>query len=363
MNKKRILLLIESYNGYGAEKMLLWLGNSLCNYDYDVTFCSIYDNERKGDMHEKAKFEGFAIKQRKNFFLLNTAVFIFGLCNLLKLFIKGKYEYIVTFKSTPFVLLLLCKPFYKGAKLIMAERNDPYAATTKLSRYKQRLFSFASGLVCQTEGARKYFEDRGIKVDAIIPNPIDIPDVLWHPNKSYTIASVGRLRIEQKRQDVMILAFKEVVKKYPSAVLTFYGDGSDKNRLVNLVNDSGLQKNVVFAGKVTGVLEKLSHHHIFALTSDYEGIPNALMEAMAIGMPVISTDCRPGGARLLIDNGVNGVIVPVNNPHLLADQIEIMFGSSDLCCKYGINARKSIKRLMPESIIKLWIEFFNQLYV
>lgn len=361
MRNKRVLLLIESYNGYGAEKMLLWLGNNLCNYDYDVTFCSIYDNVRRDNMDERAKFEGFAIKRRENFLLSNMTYFIFGLLHLLKLFIKGRYDYVVTFRATPFVLLLLCKPFYKGAKLIMAERNDPNAATTKLSRYKQRLFRFASGLVCQTEGAKKYFEDRGIKVDAIIPNPIDIPDVLWHPNESYSIACVGRLRIEQKRQDVMIIAFKEIVKKYPTAVLTFYGDGIDKNKLVNLVNDSGLQKNVVFAGKVTDVLEKLSYHHIFALTSDYEGIPNSLMEAMSIGMPVISTDCRPGGTRFLIDNGVNGVIVPVNNPHLLADQIEIMFGSSDLCCKYGINARKSIKRLMPESIIKLWIEFFKQL--
>lgn len=361
MRKKRVLLLIESYNGYGAEKMLLWLGNNLCNYDYDVTFCSIYDDVRKDNMHGKAQFEGFSIKRRKNFLLSNITYFTFGLYHLLKLFIIGRYDYVVTFRATPFVLLLLCKPFYKGAKLIMAERNDPNAATTKLSRYKQRLFRFASGLVCQTEGAKMYFENRGIKVDAIIPNPIDIPDVLWHPNDSYSIACVGRLRIEQKRQDVMILAFKEIVKKYPSSVLTFYGDGIDKSKLIEFVNGNGLQKNVIFAGKVTDVLERLSYHHIFALTSDYEGIPNSLMEAMSIGMPVISTDCRPGGARFLINNGVNGIIVPVNSPKLLADKIETMFSSSDLCRNFGKNARMTIIRFTPESIIKLWISFFNQL--
>ena len=79
---------------------------------------------------------------------------------------------------------------------------------------------------------------------------------------------------------------------------------------------------------------------LFVLPSDFEGMPNALMEAMSLGLPCVSADCRPGGARTLIEDGVNGLIVPMRNPQAMAEKIEYLLNNPEQAERVAKEARK-----------------------
>ena len=99
---------------------------------------------------------------------------------------------------------------------------------------------------------------------------------------------------------------------------------------------------------------------VFVLTSDYEGIPNTIIEAMSVGMPVVSTDCDPGGARLLIENGVNGFIVPKNKPQAIAEKIIEIFSSQELRKKFSTEAAKITECFTEEKIAKQWLDYIHK---
>lgn len=361
MRKEKIFLFIESYNGYGAEKMLLWLGNGLVNNGFDVTFCSVFDHSRNPQMDDKAHFIGLGIKKYTNPIILNLCYYVIGFVKLLCCFCKTRYDVFISFRATPFSLLYLCKFFIYRAKYIMAERNDPNAATTKISKLKQRIYCKADGLVFQTDGARDYFSDDVKNKSTVIANPIVLPEDKWEYKATRHIASVGRVRIEQKRQDVAIKAMKILQDKGLDYVLDFYGDGIDLEKMKRLVDKLNLSNNVFFHGKVSNVKEKLLSSDLFILTSDYEGIPNALMEAMSLGLPVISTDCSPGGARFLIKDGVNGILIPCGNPDILASSIEDLLSSPDRMISLGGSAKTKMADYTPSNILASWIAFIKNI--
>jgi glycosyltransferase involved in cell wall biosynthesis len=181
------------------------------------------------------------------------------------------------------------------------------------------LYKKADGFVFQTEDAAKYFEGI-IKCDSkIIPNPIN-PKFIKEPYKGErekNIVTVGRLE-SQKNQKMLIEAFGKIESKYPEYSLLIYGDGSKKEELQDLIKEKGLENKVILKGKIDDVENVIDKAKMFVLSSDYEGMPNALMEAMALGLPCISTDCPCGGPRYLMENGKSGLLVPVGNSDAMA---------------------------------------------
>ena len=103
--------------------------------------------------------------------------------------------------------------------------------------------------------------------------------------------------------------------------------------------------------------ERLEKASMFVLSSDYEGMPNALMEAMASGLPCVSTDCGGGGARFLVQNGDNGILIPQKDEVALASAMEKILSDESLSAKLGENARKLQETLAPEKIYGEWERF------
>nr|WP_269438233.1 glycosyltransferase [Phosphitispora fastidiosa] len=222
-------------------------------------------------------------------------------------------------------------------------------------------YIFADGCVFQTSGASRYFPKSVRRKGTVIPNFINIEKPNLHPIelRKNEIAFVARFELAQKRQDIMIKAFKLVIKKHPKVKLVFYGDGPDIDTVKTMVSEYDLSDSIVFAGVISNMDNVYRHSRLFVLTSEYEGIPNVLIEAMAYGLPVISTDCSPGGARLLIDSGVNGIIVPVNDFKKLAEAIIYLLDNPKIAEGYGAKAQEVVDRFKPAKILPMWQEYIN----
>lgn len=352
-----ILILSDSYNGYGAEHMLKWLGNQLVTFGHKVTFCSLFDKERDNGLDINACYFQLSLPPR----VYNLNYFIKGAKSLCERYKKDKYDYVITFHTNPYLLALISR-IICGYKLLHSERDNPYARKTIPSRFKSWLYRYADKVVFQTVGAQNYFDSRTKAKSVVIPNPIIIPRNQWRCGINKTIVSVGRLDVDFKRQDILLKAFAIISAEYPDYNLVFYGDGKDYQKLEIMANELGVGKKVRFLGKVTDISERLIEEGIFVLTSDSEGMPNALMEAMSIGMPVISTDCQPGGARALIRNNVDGILIKRSSENELVSALKRLLSDKSLQYRLGNNARNRMKIFNPELIANSWMSFINNSY-
>ena len=198
------------------------------------------------------------------------------------------------------------------------------------------------------------------KRSAVILSPLD---VTGFPTHDFTverkeIVTVGRLE-PQKNQKLLINAFSELAKKIPDYTLVIYGEGSLRKELEKFIESKGLKDRIFLPGAKNNIQEYIKDASLFVLSSDYEGIPNALIEAMAIGLPCVSTDCSPGGARELITNGENGVIVECRNSNELATAMARLLTDRESAKKMGTNAKKIYTRVDKNLVCNRWLDLIR----
>lgn len=338
----------------GVNKMFLWLGNTFAESGYDVTFCCIHDKKRAEKISSKAKSIELGIPAHNNYLRKHTSYLFHSTVQLRKVLKDGNYDYVFNFDGLAFYVLLFLRRFH-SFQFVVSERADPNYNQSKLASLKRRLYQFADILVCQTEGAKSFFSLKTQKKSVVIPNPIEIPMEQWDiKSTSKQVAQAARLHIWQKRQDVLLKAFSIFSKTHTDYILNIYGDGPDDKQLKEMAMELGLGNSVIFHGNTTNVREKLLKNEIFVLTSDFEGMPNALMEAMALGMPVISTKCSPGGAEALIHDEEDGILTDCGDEKGIADALCKYADNQQIEERYGKQARQTMKRYNPKEIIKLW---------
>lgn len=205
--------------------------------------------------------------------------------------------------------------------LVLCERNDPrFDPRSRLERIiRSFLYLFANGFVFQTEEIKTYFPKLVQKKAIIIENPIVPSARIWNYSESKkSIVTVARLDNYQKDQVSLLSAFAIFSKLYPEYTLDIYGDGPDEELYRNYIHKLNLDGRAILHGKSGDPLDVILKSEMFILTSRYEGMPNALMEAMSIGMPCISTDCSGGGARFLLESCCCGILVPVGGVEQIA---------------------------------------------
>ena len=249
---------------------------------------------------------------------------------------------------------------------IMSERGDP--ARTTQNTLKSKLFlsviNRSRGGVFQTDGAMAFYGKGLQKRGVVIPNPIfvngEVPNVPFEEREK-TVVSVGRLDNEQKRYDVMLQAFKFFSAEHPEYTLKLYGRGSDEEQIKVWVREAGIADKVQFMGLSTQPMQDIAKDGMFLITSDYEGISNALLEAMAVGLPCVSTDHTPGGARLLIKDHENGLLAPVEDAKGLANAMCTFADDPALAKKCGENAKAVLTRFAPDRIIDMWEKYIARL--
>lgn len=244
--------------------------------------------------------------------------------------------------------------------VVVSERNNPWVMPyKKVTRILRKiLYPFASGLIFQTKGASSFFSKRIQEKGIILPNPLDISRLPepYHGERRKIIVGVGRLE-KQKNFSLLIEAFADFYKKNNDYELHIFGDGSLKQELSELSDKLLPKGKVKLLGNNRELLNSIKDCAIFALSSDYEGVPNVLIEAMAIGMPVISTDCDPGGARELIENGVNGIIVPKKDISGMHSAMEYLIQNPDVAAELANNAIRIKERLNADIVCREWKDY------
>lgn len=268
-------------------------------------------------------------------------------------------DIIVSFLPAITYRVMIANKFCKK-KVIISVRNDPKIEYKNLLKklLMKVLFSKADGFVFQTEEAKQYFSKNIQNKSIIIPNPIneDFIEKPFEGERKKEIVSVGRLE-KQKNHELLIKAFSMLDKKFNDYKLIIYGEGNERDNLENLLKTHKLEDRVLLPGKVDDIKYQIYDTTLFVLSSDYEGMPNALMEAMALGLPVISTDCPCGGPKFLIKNNINGILVPINDEEKMKIAIENILSDKEFSNKLSINANKISVDLNPKEINKKWGEF------
>lgn len=249
-----------------------------------------------------------------------------------------------------------------GIPSIISERGDPSKTTetTLKARICRAIINSSRGGVFQTEGAMKFYSKRLQKRGVVIPNPIfisgEIPNI-DHNKREKSVVSVGRLDNFQKRYDVMLDAFKIFSDEHSEYILKLYGRGIDEELIKKWVKERDLVDKVKFMGLTTQPMQDICADGMFLITSDFEGISNSLLEAMAVGLPCVSTDHTPGGARLLITNHENGILAPVGDAVALANAMCEYAENPELAKRCGENAKDVVNRFAPERIIDMWEKY------
>lgn len=218
----------------------------------------------------------------------------------------------------------------------------------------------ADGCVFQTSDAQKWFPKRLQKKSRIIYNAVkeEFYQVDRTPVRG-EIVTCGRLT-EQKNHRLLIDAFAEVQKIYPFATLKIYGEGALREKLQNQIESLNLNEKVFLMGATNDVAKALQTADLFVLSSDYEGMPNALMEAMAAGVPCISTDCPCGGPRELFGND-NNFLIPVGDKTVLVRKITDFFNHKDELDSCGSSLNAEAKKFNPKAIEKKWMDYVDEL--
>lgn len=347
-----ILFITSGLGLGGAEKMLCFVAEELYDRGHKIYIANLA-NTADVSGYERSISEGILVKRIA---CRNAKGRISELRRLVKDF---SADIVIGFTEIPNGLAKIVS-ILERIPSIMSERGDPNLE--KIGKGLKnwlvlQLVNRSKGGVFQTEGAKAFYSKGLQKRGKIIPNPIfingEIPFVEYE-NREKSVVSVGRLDNFQKRYDVMLDAFKLFSEKHPEYVLKLYGRGNDEAQIKTWAQERGIAEKVKFMGLTTQPMQDTCHDGMFLITSDFEGISNSLLEAMAIGLPCVSTDHTPGGARLLIRDHENGLLAPVADPTALSLAMCEFAENHTLARKCGENAKDVVNRFSPDKIIDEW---------
>ncbi|MBR3138437.1 glycosyltransferase family 4 protein [Candidatus Saccharibacteria bacterium] len=280
-----------------------------------------------------------------------------------KMLLAIQPDVVVSFLPSPSYRVLFLKKKI-NCKVIVSDRNDPrHEYKSLINRILCKwLYKRADGFVFQTNEQKNFFSKAIQEHSVVIPNPLksEFLNSAVDERKKNTIISVGRFH-KQKNQRLLIDAFYEISLKYKNYKLKIFGHGPLEKELSDYIKRLGMVDKIMIHKPVEDIKKELSESRIFVMTSDYEGMPNALMEAMACGLPCISTDCPCGGPRELIKDGVNGILFGVGDKNQLIAKLEVLIEDDGLRKKLGREAKKICDKMNPEEICKRWKKYITEI--
>lgn len=349
---------IGGLTGGGAERVLCNLANYMVSHGHNVEIVTMSETASYS-LDSRISYNVLLKEVERSNFVINTYKRLSRFIAYLR---KRKCDaYIVMLPTTSLLLLSLHK--LAKAPIIASERSFPKSYNS-LTRLLLKLFARkAAGWVFQTPIMQEwYLPCLGKSKSVVIPNAVN-NDFIREPytgKRRMNIVSVGRL-IQSKRFDILITAFSRIALKHPSVNIVIYGQGECLHQLQQLASDLGISDRVKFPGHCKNIAVQIEDSQMFVLSSELEGIPNVLVEAMALGLPCIATDCDGGGARMIISNRKNGILVPKNNVEELANAIDELLSDKILARRLSENAIAVRTEYASDVVYGRWNEFINKI--
>lgn len=349
----------------GAERVVSNLANRFAANGYEVLVATLWQGENEFQLDERVRRVHVGLKpgdEKKS----RIAQFLLHIHYLKQFLRKEKPDILIPFARKA-LYRGLTAAFFMKIPVLISIRTDPVGHYDMLFDKVQIPFLFprADGCVFQTEGAREFFAPRLQKNSRIILNPLN-PKYIGVPEpekRNKTVVQSGRL-VDFKNQEMLIRAFHEVHKKHPDYDLKIYGpDSKDgtKPLLERTIAELHAGDYVRLMGASDSLEKDLADAALFAFSSDWEGLPNALMEAMALGLPIVATDCPCGGPRTIMTHEVDGLLVPIKDQKAMEDGINRLIEDPALAARLGREARKIAERANDEAIYGEWRDYIEEL--
>lgn len=359
---KRIALFISSLQKGGSERVMVNLAEYFHEKKYDVILVTQYKKENEYSISPEIRrvYSEPEEHELQNGRIKNFCVRYRTLRNIWKAY---KPDVILSFLGKNNLMAVITAAFLP-LKVAVSVRGEPTMEYEgKWMQFIAKfVFRFADGVALQTQRACEFFPKAVRNKSKILSNPLN-PQFLHRAlceERDNLITAVGRLD-DNKNHAMLIHAFAKIAEEYPAMKLVIYGEGELRPSLESLIVEKGLEDRISLPGSINDVADRICKARIFALTSNTEGMPNSVMEAMALGVAVVATDCPCGGPAELIEDGVNGLLVPVGDAYALADAFRRILEDRDFEKKLGENAMQIARRLSPEKVNQEWEEFLKQL--
>lgn len=337
----------------GAEKSIINLANWLAkNSEHEIFLVSVEGDTKAYPVDAKVHFIGNAFLHKGK---LDTHLRIFQFTK--RIVRKIEPNVIISYGIQP-VFYAVISGGARNIPIIYSERNDPsleYGLLAKLMRHVA--LKSVSKVVFQTGDAKAYFSKNIQRKGVVIHNPVylkfeDYPI----GEQDDRVVAVGRLS-KQKNYALLIRAFSKISRDYPELTLEIYGEGAEREALTSQIRETGNNK-IILAGAHPDVLDRIYGARMFVMTSHYEGMPNALMEAMCLGIPAVCSDCPCGGPRELIQSGENGYLFITNDEDDLLAKMRLVLDNGDNL-ELRNNEKQITKTHSQEQIFSVWQEVID----
>lgn len=399
--KKQILFVMPVMKGGGAERVAALLLNEFHNSGYDCEFLltsTRVDESVQRDLNPEIPLNSLAdIKTKQSFFkkafISALRIISSAICKpfeLLKIsvpacfarlsFVAQYYIEIEKLKNDlksrpqatvvsflqPSIPMTLLAAEGLPNKIVISERGDPKRLLKKRYGYNfiRKYYQRADAVVFQTNDAMAAYPENISKKGTVIFNPINykLPEPYFGEREKY-VTTFCRISPE-KNLTMLIDAFALFLKDFKEYRLRIIGDAVNKagettlNKLKTHIEELGISNKVDFIPFDSKVHDYILCDSMYVNSSDHEGMSNAMLEAMAIGMPVICTDCPIGGANAVIRSGENGILTQVGNSTEMSEAMKKIAGNKAFSEKLSRNAAEIRYKLSLENTAKKWMELF-----
>lgn len=360
----KIGFLIKNLNAGGAERATVSLANYFSEHGVDTEIITLQDADSFYELSDKVSHVRLGLDEIELELSFKRISGALKRMLSIRTQIKKRHLDVLIGMSFSMTWYTVFATIFTKTKSVGTERNNPYRyKASKLNTFLRKFFyRFCNGYIFQTKKASQFFNDKLRPNDIVIPNALfnELVYTLDPPEeREKIICAVGRLD-PQKRFDVLIDAFALIKDKIPEYKLIIFGEGDLRNELERKVESLSLNDRIFLPGTNPEAVRIVNRSSVFVLSSDLEGMPNVLIEAMAMGVPCVSTRCEMGPEEL-IENGVNGILVETGNSKQIAAAILGILNDSQLSQKLSENARKLIKTHSIEKISERWLSYLNNI--
>lgn len=334
--------------GYGgAERVISLLANDYCRRGWDTDIVMLLSNDLAQKLEPGVRLVDLSLGGGS--YGKRALRWMKEIRGYLK---REKPDCVVSFIGRINALVLTAALGMK-IPIVVSERNDPRhdGRGKYMLAYCDALYRTARAVVFQTKAEQECFSEAVKAKGVIIPNPVSVEGVSRREPEGFRVVTAGRLA-EQKNHKMLMDAMEILHREIPEVRCTIYGEGELRQELEEYVREKGLEDTVFLPGHALDIHEKIADASVFVLTSEYEGLPNALIEAMMLGIPCVTTDYP--GAEEVMEGGVTGLIVPRGDAKALAEKLTMLSRDRETGTALGENARIAGERYSLENVMGLW---------